>query len=325
MRTENLDEPVRTIETARQNRQSNVITREMYWEVIRTKLRVLSELNEIAERENLTIRITPQDLELEIPLKEFKTSIKMFLNVEDIRSAPFSIIAEGPYEAFQANLLFKLGQQSKEFLDIGANMGYYTLGMPRINPDLKVHSFEPQPVTYKTLVRNLELNSLSGNVTTHNCGLGAENSVLTMFIPRFTGSGGGSFANLHVEEGEPEVFETPVYSLDKYLDSQSAPDLVKVDVEGFEFEVMLGGQETVSRNKPTIVIELLRKWMKPFGRHPQDVIDLLVPRGYLVYSIQENGLEAIRIIDDSTIETNFLFIHEENQKHFGVIDRFVRV
>jgi FkbM family methyltransferase len=204
-------------------------------------------------------------------------------------------------------------------------MGYYTLGMPRINPDLKVHSFEPQPVTYKSLVRNLALNSLSGTVTTHNCGLGAENSVLTMFIPKFTGSGGASFANLHVEEGEPEVFETPVYSLDKYLDSKSAPDLIKVDVEGFEFEVMLGSQAIITKDKPTIVIELLRKWMKPFNRHPQDVIDLLVPKGYLVYAIQENGLKAIHIIDDSTVENNFLFIHEDNRKHFDIIDRFVRV
>ena len=323
-KADRLSEPVMAVSAARAGRIDKVITREQYWEIVRTKLRVLKEFQEVAEREDLVIRLTPKNIELDINLNEFSVIVSMHLNVEDVRSVPFTVIAEGAYEGFQAKLIFKLGQVSSEFLDIGANMGFYSLAIPKINPNLKVHSFEPQPGTYSTLVKNLDLNKLQGSVTAHNCGLGSVNTTATMFIPKFTGSGGGSFANLHSEEGNPEQVEVQVNTLDTYLDSTINPDLIKIDVEGFEYEVLSGGLQIIEHHKPTIVIELLRKWMKSFGKHPQDVIRMLSPFGYKVYAIGENELIPIDTIDELTLQTNFIFIHKDNHSHFNILSGFVR-
>jgi hypothetical protein len=140
-----------------------------------------------------------------------------------------------------------------------------------------------------------------------------------MYIPAFTGSGGGSFANLHIEEGRAVEVEVPVKKLDQLISRDWPVDLIKIDVEGFEYEMLTGSMATIREFKPSIVVELLRKWMKPFGKQPQDVISLLNPLGYDTYAIAKNSLLPINSIDETTIETNFVFIHKENLSHLNAI------
>jgi FkbM family methyltransferase len=313
-----IDNP-KTINSLRAERLAGVITREEYWGEVRDKLRVLTEIVQIAQREDLTFEINAAGAQVVIPLENTENTIRMMLDIEDIRSVPFTVIAEGPYEQFQAQILFAFGQSAHGFLDIGANMGFYSLALATLNPALSVHSFEPQPRIYSSFAKNISLNRLESQVKIYNYGLGSRDDDLNMYIPRFTGSGGGSFANLHKEEGHAEEFLVRVRTLDTFVHFKSNTDLIKVDVEGFEFEVLSGGLELIESTKPTIVIELLRKWMKPFGKQPQDVINLLKPLGYEVLSIGPNHLTPITIIDESTLETNFIFVHKNNNKHLDLL------
>lgn len=312
-----------TIELARQQRLAGKISREDYWKIVRLKLEVLSELQSIALRENLTLQIGPDNLQVEISLSGFNSRILMTLDVRDVRSVPFSVLADGPYEKFQGTILLELAKESSEFLDIGANMGYYSLAAPTVNSRIKVHAFEPQPNIYSALSKNISLNNLNHRVELHNLGLGSKESVMTMFIPPFTGSGGGSMANLHQDEGSPQEVEVRVKVLDEYLGSVCKPDLVKIDVEGYEFEVISGGMRLISQSRPTIIIELLRKWMKPFGKHPQDVVELLAQEGYQIYAISTDSLVPITHIDNETAETNFVFVHSSNLTHLAKIKNYV--
>jgi len=305
----------KTMSSLREERLAGEITREEYWAEVRHRLRVLTDLAQIAQRENLLFQISAAGAQVLIPLENDQAFIRMKLDVEDIRSVPFTVIAEGPYEQFQAQILFTLGKLADNFLDIGANMGFYSIALATLNPTLKVQSFEPQPRIYSCLATNLNLNNLESQVKIYNYGLGSREDSLKMYIPAFTGSGGGSFANLHIEEGDAEEVLVPVKPLDILVPTNSNVDLIKIDVEGFEFEVVQGGLELIQRDKPTIVIELLRKWMKPFGKQPQDVINLLKPLGYEVFAIGSFRLTSITVIDESTVETNFVFVHTNNSKH----------
>ena len=85
-----------------------------------------------------------------------------------------------------------------------------------------------------------------------------------------------------------------------------APSVIKIDVEGNELNVLLGSLETIRRAKPVIVIELLRKWMRTFDTHPQQVVDLLSSYGYECFAIGSE-LRRITFIDEDTEETNFIF------------------
>jgi FkbM family methyltransferase len=315
----------KSIISLREERFTGEITREEYWTEVRNILRVLTDIAHIAMQENLTFEISGSGTHVLIPLENNEAVIRMELDVEDIRSVPFTVIAEGPYEQFQAQILFTLGKSVDNFLDIGANMGFYSLALAKINPTLNVQSFEPQPRIYSYFATNVSLNELESQIKIYNYGLGSKEDNLKMYIPAFTGSGGGSFANLHTEEGAAEEVLVPVYSLDTLIPTDSNVDLIKIDVEGFEFEVVQGGIELIQSNKPTIVIELLRKWMKPFGKQPQDVINLLKPLGYEVLSIGPSHLTPITKINESTIETNFIFVHENNSRHLNLLRKYFAI
>jgi FkbM family methyltransferase len=311
----------KTMSFLREERLAGEITREEYWAGVRNRLRVLTDIAHIAQRENLIFEINAAGAQVLIPLENNAAVIRMKLDVEDIRSVPFTIIAEGPYEQFQAQILFTLGKSADNFLDIGANMGFYSLALATLNPALKVQSFEPQPRIHSCFTTNVLLNKLESQVKIYNFGLGSKEDNLKMYIPVFTGSGGGSFADLHKEEGVAEEVLVPVKSLDTLVPINSDIDLIKIDVEGFEFEVVQGGLELIQSDKPTIVIELLRKWMKPFGKQPQDVIDLLKPLGYEVFAIGSCHLTSTTVIDESTLETNFVFVHTNNSKHLDLLQK----
>ena len=173
--------------------------------------------------------------------------------------------------------------------------------------------FEPNPNCFRQLQRNMEINASyisMQQIMVNNFALGErEESGMKFFVPRFTGTGGGSFKNLHAEEGIASEIIVNSSTLDLFASSSLSVDLIKIDVEGSELSVIKGGLETIQRDRPTIFIELLRKWMAPFGHHPQDVLDLLFIEGYECYGIGKNNLRKIEFIDENTEETNYIFCH----------------
>jgi hypothetical protein len=94
---------------------------------------------------------------------------------------------------------------------------------------------------------------------------------------------------------------------------------MKIDVEGSELAVITGAIGTIRKFKPTIIIELLRKWMKPFGHAPQDVVNLLANEGYICFEIDISSLNEIQTITEFTIPNNFIFVHRENKLHNEII------
>lgn len=299
-------------------KNANEISRENYWSRAQEVFRNLSRFTQFQQTLNNKVILADGDVIVDLKCTQSHSArIKMILDPNDVRSVPFSVMCEGFYEKYHADLLFNLGKSSSHFLDIGANMGFYSIGLGLENPKLRIYAFEPQQGVLQSLERNIEINQLVDRVNVHNVGLSNEIGELKMYIPKFTGSGGGSFSNLHADEGEAREVTVQVIPLDQKYDG--LVDLIKIDVEGFELNVILGGINLIKQNKPTIVIELLRKWMKPFGHHPQDVVQILLNFGYQCYAIEKSSLRAIEEIDEETEETNFIFVHPSKKEHRNLI------
>lgn len=64
-------------------------------------------------------------------------------------------------------------------------------------------------------------------------------------------------------------------------------------------------------NRPIVFAELLRKWSKPFGYHPNDMLLFFSELGYVCFAIGESGVRYIDVISDETLETNYAFVHQE--------------
>jgi FkbM family methyltransferase len=235
--------------------------------------------------------------------------------LNDLRTASLTILANGIYEPFLEDIIFELSDESEVFYDIGANLGFYSIGVATRNSDVECFSFEPNPKIAKSLKCNVSLNQLEGSIQIFEYALSETAAEMEFFIPSLTGSGGGSFHDLHPEEGRAHSIVVRAVRLDEFSAQLREPDLMKIDVEGAELSVITGGLATIKRNHPTIVVELLRKWMKAFGVTPQNVLNLLAKEGYECFGVQRNRLAPLKEITEETIENNFLFLHPERLNH----------
>ncbi len=294
------------------------ISREEFWSEINSLLNEVRRLQGLLLDENTSIEVSKANLILNYQIWSNK-SIKLVIPKNDLRTASFTIIANGHYESLLENVIFELSEKSKKFLDIGANMGFYSLGASLVNEKLQVLAFEPNPFIRESLIQNIDLNDVEKNIEIIELALSNFKGEATFSVPAFTGSGGGSLKNLHPEEGAPSEFTVEVEKLDNLRKKLNGADLLKIDVEGAEFQLIKGGMGFILENRPTIVIELLRKWMKPFQSTPQDVIDLLSELNYICFAVTESSLIPTLVINDSTIENNFIFCHRENLNHLELL------
>ena len=145
-------------------------------------------------------------------------------------------------------------------VDVGANIGLYSLAFAWLAPLGQVYAFEPSPGTFDHLRQNVENNHL-GNVETFKLALGdqAEGSVHFHEFPFFTA---GNFAVdndsfLTSEALGSNYFEAPATTLDAFVAEHRIDriDLVKIDVEGAELSVLDGAKKTLSAMQPKVVLE----------------------------------------------------------------------
>ncbi|MDH6355287.1 FkbM family methyltransferase [Dysgonomonas sp. PH5-45] len=146
----------------------------------------------------------------------------------------------------------------KSVVDVGANVGQFGRKMRRFFPHAHIYSFEPIPVVYKTLVENFAEDK---NFTPFNVGLGEENGKMQFFLNEFSDSSSMlKMGDLHKENfpytKNEKMIEVDVKRLDDCIDATKIqkPYLLKLDVQGFEKQVIDGGLEIV-RNAEMIITE----------------------------------------------------------------------
>ncbi|MGH7388990.1 MAG: FkbM family methyltransferase [Candidatus Rokuibacteriota bacterium] len=155
-------------------------------------------------------------------------------------------------EAFDWTLLTAVTEAGATAVDIGANFGLYTVVLGRrVGPSGRVLAFEPDPAVFPLLKANVELNGL-GNVRCEPICLGSvDGDVLfhAMTEPAFSGISPTGRAR------ERATFTVGIRRLDSVLaGSGDVPLVVKIDVEGHEFEVLRGAQEALRRGRDWVVM-----------------------------------------------------------------------
>jgi FkbM family methyltransferase len=233
---------------------------------------------------------------------------------EDPRTAVASLVAIGEYEPIETNILSIIAARSFVTLDIGANVGYYAVVLGLVaQPQGRVYSFEPLKSTYAQLVKNIAVNNLEQRVMALQIALSDTDGVAELHVPQISGTSATSMRQLHPEELNNAV-KIETRRLDDIVDELAIPkiDLLKIDVEGAEWLVFQGGWKTVERDRPVIFAELLRKWSAGFGYHPNEVVVALAALGYKCFGVA-SPLVQIDQINESTIETNFLFLTDSDE------------
>ncbi len=236
-----------------------------------------------------------------------EASIRIVCDKDDKRMVPIEILNFQHYEKKDSDMIMHLVNDGDRVLDIGANIGWYSINLAKRNPQCKILAFEPIPKTYAYLKKNIGLNSVT-SIETYNHGFSNETKELTFYYYP-SGSGNASSAKLADAEGLQEI-KCKVLPLDDFMaQHEFAVDFIKCDVEGAELFVFQGGMETLKKDKPIVFTEMLRKWAAKFNYHPNEIIKLFSEIGYRCFGAKDNKLIELFSMDENTVETNFFFLH----------------
>lgn len=303
------------IDAAKLARMNNKISREEYWGLVQQSIFSASELSTIVATSDSTLEISNLGVVLNYPITP-TANIKLIVDGADMRSIGVSVIADGRYEPILQEALLAVSKDSFLFADIGANAGFYSIAVRSTNPGCEVISFECNPRVREIFLENIKLNRLD-KISIRQEALSDKTGEGSLHVPARTGSGGGSLQNLHPEEGEPQKFSVSLMPLDSL--NLKGLDLMKIDVEGAELSVIRGGITSITNSHPTIFVELLRKWMKPFDASPADVSRLLTELGYQIFEVGSQQLRELNEISEETLATNFVFVHESRPVHLSIL------
>lgn len=192
----------------------------------------------------------------------------------------------GSYEMSETGFLRKILKSGDTFVDVGANVGWYTLLASTIVGDRgQVHAFEPRRPIVEYLQRTVVLNRLEKLVTVYPLGLSDQPKTETlMWGAGSTNGGGASFAR-----GDPTNGMTyqqiEVRSLDSFKFGRV--DVIKIDVEGAEPLVVDGAKATIDRDRPIVLTEVLPSELRRVsGYSPQQYFDFFLSREYNGFIVQ---------------------------------------
>ncbi|UFH35701.1 FkbM family methyltransferase [Flavobacterium acetivorans] len=158
------------------------------------------------------------------------------------------------------------------FIDIGANVGHYSLLAAGIC-ESRVIAFEPIPSAFSKLKKNIDLNNLNGKVKIFNLGIGDENTFLNFTTNR-------DAMNSVAQEYDSEIIRVGVKTLDAILEGEK-PTFLKIDVEGYEYFVLKGAKRVLANESLKYIIIELNFLSAKFGHTNQEIFELLTANDFV--------------------------------------------
>lgn len=192
------------------------------------------------------------------------------------------------------------------FIDVGSNIGSYTI-LASGELGAKTISIEPIPSTYNHLYENICLNNLNGIAMCMNIGLGSDKGIL-MFT-----SNVDSMNHVDVSNDNSSI-QVSIETLDSIVNINDVPALVKIDVEGYEMQVLKGSCETLKNDKLKAIIIELNGLSKRYAQNDKSIHEFLISYNFLpyVYEPSTKSINEIEIDFKLTSSLNVIYMRDLN-------------
>ena len=225
----------------------------------------------------------------EFVLRQVKTHEAVVLGhrMQLDRSDSLELSIRGIYEPLETRLAQELIRPGGCAVDVGANIGYYTLLLARgVGPRGRVYAFEPEPQNFSLLEKNVRSNGYA-NVQLERKAASDTTGSLQLFVSR-------------ENQGDHRVYASPTESrgsvhiravrLDDYFrDEFPEIDLLKMDIQGAEGHALLGMSEMLRCRPPrAILTEFWPLGLKRAGSEAARILQLLEARGYRLHLLNES-------------------------------------
>lgn len=208
----------------------------------------------------------------------------------------------GEYDRANIAALRRFTRRGGLFLDVGANVGFYSV--PLALAGARVLAFEPVPQNVSRLRENVALNALEGAVTIYAVALSSEAGTAEITLREdFARGGEVGNAAIPIADGRDGAFTTvsvPLVRLDDLFPSTAGGriDVVKVDIEGHEDHFLRGAQSTIAAHRPVILMEMNRWFYQRRGLDLDALLPSLLPADYLLHRVGDEGPQSIAALSE---------------------------
>lgn len=177
-----------------------------------------------------------------------------------------------------ANALFSLVKPDAHVVDVGANIGWTALRMATLASTGWVRAFEPHPLNFSRCQENISRNAVS-NLKIFPFALGSSRGMVQMEVRTPSNLGGNRIAPKFTGSTPIEV-----WPLDEIIGTfpDKHIDLIKIDVEGYELQVLRGSLDTLKRCRPVLFIELDDNNLRDQGDSAESLVKFLEDLGYCI-------------------------------------------
>ena len=213
-----------------------------------------------------------------------------------------AIFFNGSYERGTIHLLDHCLREGDTFLDVGANIGMMSLfASKRIGAEGVVYAFEPQKEIYEILKKNIEINAAT-NIRPIRIGIGSSKKKAPFYRNITVGRGADSFIR---ESPEAPMWEESVeiLPLDSVVEERGIETvrMIKIDVEGWELEVLKGAKALLSRPEaPILIVECSRRRVNKGS--PEEIFEFIKSvNRYLIYRPAKNKGTVSALIEIKTV------------------------
>ena len=247
----------------------------------------------------------------------FKTDFDFFV-FSNLTDRILELDKNGKWESIETNFILNNFPPNGVFMDIGANIGYFSLVVAKQFNNAKVYAVEPVSKTYEILCKNIAFNQYQEKIIPINSAVGNQQGVVDI-IDNWGPKNHIFVDSLNLSKNQKHSHETvEVRTLDNIVNKLeiSEIDLIKVDIEGYESYFIDGAKQTLSQ-LPLLLIEIQQKRSQIFGKQAKQVIESLLGFGYSYLVVSKN---KNRIINANNIEEAILegkdFIFYDPSKHY---------
>jgi len=229
---------------------------------------------------------------------EINNRYKMSLNFDD-KGICTELIVNKTREVLSTRHFQKIITEHMTVIDIGANIGYYTLLESQLASKGHIFAIEPVLGNYTILKKNIALNHCT-NISTYNFAIANADGYKEMYI--YDKCNWSSFTRI---PGSTiiDTVQVPIFTLDKFIETYVPQHLhfIRMDVEGFEYEILMGSQKTLQKPGPLFFcIEI----------HPHLISKEKVTT--IIDLMRDNGFRVNSIFNDMDL-SEFKFINLFNQ------------
>jgi len=199
---------------------------------------------------------------------------KIFLDEKDSLLLSINKI----YEKNETNFVKDSVNKGDIVIDIGANIGYYTLMFAKLVGDTgKIYAFEPDPKNFSILEKNIQVNGYN-NIILEKKAVSNKLGKSTFYVSE---NSAGSSMHKPNNYAVNEIY-VDLITLDNYFEVNSiTPDFIKIDIEGYELNALKGMESILqSSDKTKIMIEYNPLTKKEFNSDPMDNLTFLSELGF---------------------------------------------